>query len=389
MVKARLARASRLLAAVAAFSAFSCSRDPGPGDASLAAADSAIAVDAALAIDAAVPRDAANVDDAAVPQGAFAVEPADLDFGDVAAGSTQRRRFSIVNLQASDLSLGTPELEQASLESFSLEWAPTTTTLGPGERADVTVKFSPSTEGLHQATVRIHGGSETRAVNVKATGMPPPDCLWETVPPGLNVGNTNPGEPFTLHFWIRNRGAVDCTLFWLDLEPGSSPAMSLPGGRLENVAIPAGQELDVTLAFAATSEPIVGAVVFGISSLAAPEGRMGLDWSGPSQKSCLLSAPSAVDFGSQQSGSLAERRLTLYNVCTAGKVIEEIVLGGDSSEFLLLESPGLPFTLASGASVDLRLGYAPTGLGQDASTLRVTVPGFTDFVVTLSGEGVE
>lgn len=345
------------------------------------------------------------------------VQPRKVDFGPVAIGAFQYRRIIIANTGTD--APGTTEdnlrlegkdangnvvakmpvlIEDSPTGEFSLETPPqgyTTTGIQALSAVDLRVKFNPTSPGIKTAKVIVYSNDpdqpETEVtITAEARVMPP--CDYEIVPNHLRFGIVPSGKDSALSFYIRNRGQSpqdECLVSTLEIARGSSPAYSLPLGNVTNHIIPAGEDFEIPVRFAPTSNGNHdGIVEFYISSPTAPEGRVTL--SGSAGEPCLMISPEELDYGViQVNCSSRERTFTVYNICPSPVQLTGIdVQAGISNEFRVSSRPAFPHTLNAGESVEFKAVYRPTDLGTDQGSIAVQTAQIAQpQVVRLSGRG--
>jgi large repetitive protein len=98
-----------------------------------------------------------------------------------------------------------------------------------------------------------------------------------------------------------------------------------------------------------------------------------------------LSAPATFDFGTVAVGNAEERTLLLdNNGGNQALVVESLLV--DGADFVLL-GPTLPVAVAPGASVAVRLGFAPQAAGPRSGSLQVVASAGPARTVALAGVG--
>lgn len=358
-----------------------------------------------------------------------------IDFGPVAVKTFQRRRLTITNVGTDiqgttddNLKLMTPDeatscsknsectsgvcqrgkcwtekvaeikVTQGDPSEFSLEWPPEgylPQGIAAGQGVDLKVKFTPQGPGDKTAQLLVYSNDPAKPVVVTeiiASGMTMPPCDYDVIPPQLNFGNVENGKYLALSFYLRNKATNEqdeCLISTLGFTRGTSTAFTLVKGPITGYALKGGESLEIPVRFQPKQDgTYTGAVEFYISSEAAPEGRVTL--TGSAQKGCLLVAPNELDFGViQVNCSSRERTFTIYNVCNGDQTLQSIDLQqGLTQEFHVVQTPRLPYTLASGASVDFKVKYSPVDVGDDQSSVAIKTAQLTQpYVIPINGRG--
>ncbi|MBD3334742.1 MAG: choice-of-anchor D domain-containing protein, partial [Candidatus Eisenbacteria bacterium] len=153
-----------------------------------------------------------------------AVEPGQLDFGEIMAGQTSDRTFTITNIGAGQL---TGRVEEAC-DVFNVISGGGDYSLGAGESRTVTVRYHPSAAGDHSCMV--YTGSACDSVACTGTAGPGPECHLN--PPELDFGEiliypTSPQSYVDMQFVIANHGGGMVSGF---VSPPSCPSYSIVSG---------------------------------------------------------------------------------------------------------------------------------------------------------------
>ncbi|HEY3449766.1 MAG TPA: choice-of-anchor D domain-containing protein [Myxococcales bacterium] len=365
---------------------------------------------------------------------AIEAQPSDrIDFGAVATKTFQRRRLTITNVGTDiqgttddNLKLMVPdpattctkntdctsgicqrgqcwsdkiaelEVVQGDPSEFSVEWPPegyAAKGIAAGESVDLKVKIAPISVGDKKANLKVYSNDPAKPVviiEIFGAGATFPPCDYDVIPPQLNFGNVEAGKSLSLSFAIRNKATKttdECLVSTLGFTRDTASTFTLIDGALTGKIVRGGETLEVPVRFSPKQDGTYGGTVeFYISSQEKPDGKVAL--SGTTKKGCMLVAPNELDFGViQVNCSSRERTFTIYNVCTTAQSIEAIDLQqGLSTEFQLVQTPMLKYNLPAGQSVDFRVKYSPTDVGEDQASIAVKSSQVT-VVVPISGRG--
>jgi len=252
-------------------------------------------------------------------------------------------------------------------------------------------------------------------LNVKGQSVVLPPCIYKVTPTALNFGLVSPPSYRDLSFTIENTGTDVCLVTHLDIDSGSDPLYSLPGGPLDQRDLMPGQSVNVLVRASPTGVVgtqvvnATGNILFGISDPLMPERRIGLSTSVAT--ACLTIAPDDLDFGVvEKDCSSARRTFSVYNTCTTPVVVNawSVIAGAGipagsaptcpgpaaCPEFVIDGTPSFTMgtNLQPGAAMPatFALRYHPLDFGADtgAFALKVTQNGqVVDYVVTLRGRG--
>lgn len=118
------------------------------------------------------------------PAAVLTLEPAALDFGSVASGSSARRSIQIANTGNADLELLAVTLEGAGVEAFDFA-SSLDARLAAGQRQTLDLSFNPGAAGNHAATLHFKSSAPNAAdVTVALTGIAtaaPPKDYWHDI----------------------------------------------------------------------------------------------------------------------------------------------------------------------------------------------------------------
>lgn len=199
------------------------------------------------------------------------------------------------------------------------------------------------------------------------------DLVLEIEPSQVVFSAVNVGETATREVVIRN-GGLEGTLrlrnFRLD-----TTSVDLAVDALSATDLAPGEQASFTITYApADAVPDQGVVRFDTN---VPDGAGGavegqIPVATLAQGANIRAAPGIVDFGAVEGGVQAERTLALLNAGQEPLEVTSIRLGATSSTDMTVIAIGaLPLTLAPDASITVRLGYLPTGGGNDEGRLEV------------------
>lgn len=234
-------------------------------------------------------------------------------------------------------------------------------------------------------------------VNVRAQSVDLPPCQFSVTPTALSFGLLQDPAGRELSFVFENLGAnagEDCLVSALDLQPGSSPLFTLPGGPQSSVRVGPGQSLRVPV----RAQPPASAG----SALASHSASVRLYVSSPAVpardvaataqtgQGCLYVSPPTLDFGdvTQACGSDL-LNVSVVNLCTQPVTVQQSGVLPAGGELAIESAPS--GALAAAGVGEIAVRYRPSGLGLDPASvqLQVSENGQTVFyVVPVRGTGV-
>jgi hypothetical protein len=152
------------------------------------------------------------------------VDPASVDFGDVAIGQTVSRKVTVRNSGAGVLMLNQVLLSGGMNFGFSVS-PPPLTSIPQGQSTTFDVNFSPTTAGIASGTVTVmsNSGSSTVMLRGNATAGP----LLRVQPPSINFGDVTFGEMASQKATILNDGGSPLNISAVAIMAGGDAGFSV------------------------------------------------------------------------------------------------------------------------------------------------------------------
>jgi len=209
------------------------------------------------------------------------------------------------------------------------------------------------------------------------------------VPPGVAFGTVSVGSGSTQSVTLTNGGNEQGIVIGA-LTVGSDPAA--PGGEAAfsvtppytlPVVLRPGASLPVDVTFNPTEGGTKQALLNVQRSGESNPVAIPLSGTGAAD---LTATPGSLTFGSVEVGTTS----TSQNVVIANDSGASLSVTGvsTSSPFMISAAPSFPVTLATGASLNISVAFAPTAAGTQTGTLSITSDTGSSLSVALSGEGV-
>ncbi|MCB1047035.1 MAG: choice-of-anchor D domain-containing protein [Calditrichaeota bacterium] len=265
------------------------------------------------------PRTVSITGTAVQPSGAVA--PAALSFATTQIGQTSASNsYTITNTGVGPLS-GT--VTSSSPSTFSITSGGGAYSINPGQTRQVTLNFTPTSEGLR--TANIANGSACPAVSVSGSGVSPSGA---TIPSALMFADTQTGEVSpSLFYTISNTGVGPLS----GTVSSSSPStFSVIGGGGSYILNP-GQTRQVLLHF---SPSIAGLQTAGISN--GPD-CPAVSVQGTGLEGICSVSTSQLDFGGLLQGEFADSTFAITNVGNGVLSVNELLLNNDGSFIVMTE----------------------------------------------------
>jgi hypothetical protein len=305
------------------------------------------------------------------------VEPASVDFGSVALGSFVVRSVKLSNTGNALLTISSVVIAGDAV--FTIGSTPPTT-LAPSMSADVSLVFSPQALGPVTATLRITTTQDSAPHDVPLTGvgvMTGMDALC-AMPVPLDLGRVPLGRTSTATLHVKNCGLEPLTVSAVkissDAGHGSSPGFVLLTSTWPTM-LAVGASFDLVVTFSGmTSGDASGFIRIDSSAMSQPTSYFPMI--ARVVDGCDLTViPSVLSFYGVAMGSTADRPVLVMNPTIAGCTISRLQITQGTALFSLVSPPSTPDALASGASEELDIRYAPTGTGPDMGMLEVEAQG--------------
>jgi hypothetical protein len=308
-----------------------------------------------------------------MPRMALAAGVDTLDFGAVRVTKTGSLSFQVTNPGTDVLTLGNVQLSAP----FSLEAKPST--IDPKANGTVTIKFSPVAVGAFSGMAIINGddpANQQDTVYLKGVGVNSALSLATSIDFGTSPLNVEVVRDLVL----TNDGSAPVTIYSYKLNNNTSNAFRIIDSAAHTVA--AGGTATVKVAFKPLAAGAAAAqLAVAVDDNSAPLRTVAL--SGVGVIGQLTVNPSSIDFGTIDTGSFAERTITLSNTGTAPVTITSFTENcSDEFQIGTIANP----VIAAGASVTVTVKYTPIDATVDQCTASAVAEGNT-FTVQLRGQG--
>ena len=264
-------------------------------------------------------------------------------------------------------------------------------TLNPSDTTSFSVQYLPASGNAVTAQVSIAYSLATQASSFlfSLTGTAPRLTFTYNFPPSVTLTALNGGD--TIAFPATNLGsstAVTVNVLNAGTATGSLNAASVKGTGFQissspaPVAIPAGQEVSVTLQFTPqTAASSQGSLTLSFPNSSTTFALLGTGTS-PSFSATYtladgnvhpLSNGAAISFPSVDINGTTSATIVISNQGTGSGTVTAISVGG--AGFQVTGLPALPATVAAGQSLQFRIVFTPTQGGSFTGTLAISFTG--------------
>src|SRR5208282_3668875 len=219
----------------------------------------------------------------------------------------------------------------------------------PAIGADGTIYVSTSDEGGPD-------GADLYAVSAPATTM--------SVPASLSFGNSPVGDAVTKTITVKNTGNTN-SLYIIGV------TSSDPEFAKTTTTCPAapGKTCTITISFTPSALGVRTALLTLNDNTATSPQNVKLSGTGTTT---LAVAPSSYGFGSVKDGSKAVKLVVVYNYQTNPVSLSESFSGPNAGDFSITPGGTCTSTLGAKSDCSLFVTFAPTAVGTESATLKVT-----------------
>ena len=327
------------------------------------------------------------------------VLPAMVNFGQVALGTTSKKRILVENTGYNALHVSRINPDAAGTTFFNVDRQ--VFDVNPGESQVVEVSFAPTSAGVITSELVITSDDSDEGglrIPLRGEGVDLPPCNYSLAPMAVNFGIVQVLRTTTQGVRLRNEGTDACLVNDIEVAAGSSATFRVldNGEPLTGLMLAPGDTKTILVEFTPTREGAeVGTLTFYISDPA--NANPTVDLRGTGSNSALLITPNELDFGIVAPGcSTRTREVTIYNTGNNNTYVDRIELpSGVSPEFILEalpagipNPPGTGVLIRPGESVAFNVRYQAADLGADTGFFHVFERGRTDpYVIPLFGGG--
>jgi len=287
--------------------------------------------------------------------GAISVSPNSLEFGSVNLGSLQDKVLRISNT-------GTAALQVSSMSTtesaFSIV-ASTSFSITPGNYQDVTIRFTPTTETIYNATLHINNNSTVTVKDVALSGTGISSAI-SVSPLGLAFGNVMVGLPSEKTLRISNTGSADLQIISITT---NDPVYTIIGET--SFSIPAGNFRDVTVRFTPSGTTFFPGNLRIINNSPQIEKNVTLD--GIGIDTAISVSVSSVDFGPVLVGTYLDRSFRISNTGIAILVVSSLSITDAAFSIEGTNNFGIP----PGNFQDVTVRFSPTSDSTYTATLHI------------------
>lgn len=312
-------------------------------------------------------------------QGSLTANPLTVGFGNVNVGTSGTSSITLTNSGSASISISQAS---ASGTGFSINGIATPMTLGAGQSASFTAKFSPTAAGNAVGSVSIASNSPNSPLVIGLTGAGVASLPQITVnPTNITFGSEPVGSSVSQTVSVSNPGNAALTITQLAAS-GSGYSVNGPATPM---TINPGSSASFSATFAPTSAGSATGTISVVSNAAGSPATITM--SGTGTASQLGASPSAVTFGSVLTGSTGSQTVTLTNSGSASLTISQVSASGAGFS---ISGIAAPLTINAGQAATFTAQFAPTTTGNATGTVTVVsnAPN-SPLTIALTGTGTQ
>lgn len=313
--------------------------------------------------------------------GVLDLQPANLDFGDVALGKDLTREVTVQNLGM--VPVAVDQLGPLDDPAFLVRGLPFT--LAPGQSAKVSVRYRPPQVGVSTRALQLRTDSPempSAALDLRGNAV---RGLVTLSGNSFDFGNVVVGETATQALSMANHDGHALTSVALAPPQGADPA-AFALQQQGAIDVQPDQRLVVDIDF---TPPRLGPLSATVAVTPCPTcDPQPLALTGRGVLSLLSIAPASLDFGSQPLGGKATLPFSVTNTSSSPLVLRSLALTGSPELLAALDGVPLPFTMAPGETLTGTATYQPRTLRQVSTQATFTAADGQPASLALTGSGV-
>jgi len=311
-------------------------------------------------------------------QGQLGANPASVNFGSVAVGSTGSQTITLTNSGSASVTISAAT---ASGTGLSISGLSTPQTLGAGLSTTFSAQFAPTTAGSASGSISIASNAPNSPLTIPLSGTATQAQLAAT-PATAAFGNVVTGTNNSQTITLTNGGSAALTI--------SSATVAGAGFSTTGLTVPLSIAAGKTATFNAVFGPSAAGSVTGSVALVsnAPNSpfTIALSGTGVAATQVLGLSASSLSFGNVNVGSNSSLSATLTNNGNSNVTISGVTASGAG-----FSSSGLTSgeTLTPNQAVTVTGEFAPTTAGAVSGSVSIASNATSSpSTITLSGTGV-
>ena len=314
--------------------------------------------------------------------GSLTIEPATIDFGDVAVGKELRTAVTLHNDGIDSLTV--TELP-AGVADKAFEIAGLPATIGPGGKARVEVCYRPAQTGPHARKLTLQTDApEGAAAPVDLRGRAVLG-LAQLSGDSIDFGQVVINEVATQTVSLNNNDGKASTQVAI-APPAGADASSFRVSRQGSLPLGPEEAMQVRVDFAPSR---LGSYSGQVSITPCPTcSPRNVTLTGTGVVRLVDVNPPSIDFGEVKLAQRAAQSFSVTNNSKGRVTITSVALAGDASFSAVLDGQAAPVTLAPGQTITGKARFSPVTLGAQASQLSLVASDGAPGLIALTGVGM-
>jgi hypothetical protein len=293
-----------------------------------------------------------------------------INFSDVQIGTQSTLSFTITSSGNSDLEIIGYSFSGVNASEFSSNG--TATTLNPNQSTNISVIFSPQSEGVKSAVLEIETNSGTLNVTIEGNGTPQPMPIISLNNTSLDFEDVTVSVEKDLTLVISNTGTADLVIDNFNFNGTNASEFSVQNA-VTPLTIVSGADLSVTIRFIPVSEGAKSAVLVIDSNVA--DASVNLTGTGIAPAAPVMEfSESPISFGNVEVGQELSKNITISNTGNADLEINNVnIVGGSSASFFTVVggTSSLIRTINPGGSYTFEVKFTPASEGFASGSIRL------------------
>jgi hypothetical protein len=297
------------------------------------------------------------------PTSTLTATPSSIAFGNVSVGSEVTKTVQLASTGNRSVTISGMTF---SGPGVSVSGLAVPRTLAPGQDANFTVTYKPSSAGTLRGSVAIasNASDSSDVVGLTGTATTAPTSALTATPSSITFGNVVVGTESTQTIRLANSGTTNVTVSGL---APSVAAVSVSGLSVPLTLAP-GKSANFTAAFKPTAASSVSGKITVTSNASDSSMPIVLTGTGESAVRQLTVSPTSVSFGNAAVGSSNSKQVTVKNTGNINANISSVAVTGTGFS---LSGSSTSVALNPGQSETYTVNFAPKSAGSDTGMLSI------------------
>ncbi len=313
----------------------------------------------------------------AAATGQLSTNPASLNFGNVATGSSTEKQLVITNAGNAAVKISSVTAVGAGLTINGAA----TPTLSPSERMILTASFAPNAASNTTGSITIVSNAGNSPLTIPVSGIGVQAGLTIS-PASYDFGSVVDGQTKSQTITVTNTGTAALTLAELSAN-GNAYSVS---GLVTPATLAAGSSTSFTVLFEPTTAGSLPGTVSIMSNAPNSPNVLSLSGTGTAATVTLSSNPSSMSFTNVNAGSSSSKGVKITNSGNTSVTISQVTVNAKDFKVSGITTP---FTLAAGQNAAMSVSFSPTASESITGNIQFSSSQGATAVISVSGNGVQ